>query len=174
MIHGVKDQPVDECFTVSDGYGNLISGLDTTTAFTAYIYNPDGNNVTSSVNPSFTELGDGNYKLTFTPNTNGVWYVNVTEPTYFPWGKNDDVYVDEYDLSGVYEIVRKTLGLVHHNMYIDDPTYDEFGNMISARVRIYDDASNVGTNTGVVETYRIESDAEACGQFTYWKQVVGL
>ena len=174
MIHGVKDQPVDECFTVSDSFGNLISGIDTTTAFTAYIYDPNGINVTGSVNPFFTELGDGNYKLTFTPNANGVWYVNVTHPEYFPWGKNDDVYVDTSDLSGIYEIVRRTLGLVHHNMYIDDATYDEYGNMIGARVRIYDNASNVGTNAGVVETYRIEADSEACGQFTYWKQMVGL
>ena len=173
MIHGVNGQPVDECFTVSDAAGNLISGLDTT-SFTAYIYDPNGNNVTGSVSPFFTELGDGNYKLTFTPNQNGVWYVNVVHPEYFPWGKNDDVYVDTADLSSVYEIVRKTLGLVHHNMMIDDATYDEHGNMIGARVRIYDDAANVGTNTGVIETYRIEADSEACGQFTYWQQVVGL
>ena len=30
MIHGVKDQSVDEHFTVSDEQGNLISGIDTT------------------------------------------------------------------------------------------------------------------------------------------------
>ena len=174
MIHGVKDQPVDEHFTVSDSFGNLISGIDTTSAFTAYVYDPSGANVTGSVSGFFTELGDGNYKYTFTPSDNGIWYVNVTHPEYFPWGKNDDVYVEETDLTAIYEIVRRTLGLVHHNMYIDEPTYDEHGNMIAARVRIYDDEANVGTDTGVVETYRIESDAEACGQFTYWKQVVGL
>jgi hypothetical protein len=39
MIHGVKDQPVKERFTVSDSNGNLISGIDTT-AFTAYLYTP--------------------------------------------------------------------------------------------------------------------------------------
>ena len=171
MINGVKNQPVDEHFTVVDANGNLISGLDTTTAFTAYIYDPNGVNVTNSVNPEFTELGDGNYKLTFTPNVNGVWYVNVTHPTYFPWGKNDDIYVNETDLTEVYDIVRKTLGLVHHNMYIDQATYDEYGNMIGARVRIYDDAANVGTDVGVIETYRIEADSEACGQFSYWLQV---
>jgi len=173
MIHGVKDQPVKERFTVSDSNGNLISGIDTT-AFTAYLYTPDGSDVAGTKADSFNELGDGNYEYVFTPDENGVWYANVTHPTYFPWGKNDDIYVDESDLSGVYEIVRKTLGLVHHNMYIDDATYDEHGNMIGARVRIYDSAANVGTNTGVIETYRIEADSEACGQFTYWKQVVGL
>jgi YD repeat-containing protein len=174
MINGVKDQPVDECFTVTNAQGNLISGLDTTTSFTAYIYDPNGNNITSSVNPFFTELGDGNYKPTFTPNVNGIWYVNVTHPEYFPWGKNDDINVNEADLTDVYEIVRRTLGLVHHNIYIDEPTYDEYGNMIGARVRIYSDSASVGTSSNVIETYRIEADSEACGQFTYWKQVVGI
>ena len=172
MIHGVKDQPVHENFTVSDAQGNLITGIDTTTGFMPYVYDPSGAEVTGSVSGFFAELGDGNYRYTFTPDANGVWYVNVTNQEYFPWGKNDDIYVDEADLTSIYEIVRKTLGLVHHNMYIDQATYDEHGNMISARVRIYDDAANVGTNTGVIETYMITSDAQACGQFDFWQQYV--
>jgi len=171
MIHGVKDQNVDEHFTVSDGNGNLISGIDTT-SFTVHVYNPSGVDVVSTVGAGFTELGDGNYKYTFTPNVNGVWYVVVTHPTYFPWGKTDDVVVDTADMTEIYEIVRRTLGLVHHNMYIDNPTYDEFGNMISARVRIYSDAASVGTNSNVIETYLITADGTACGQFDYWQQVV--
>ena len=37
MIHGVKDQPVHENFTVSDSGGNLIAGIDTTTGFVPYV-----------------------------------------------------------------------------------------------------------------------------------------
>ena len=107
------------------------------------------------MNGSFTDLGDGNYKYTFTPDVNGVWYVTTTHPTYFSWGKSDDVYVDSADLTSIYEIVRKTLGLVHHNMFIDEPVYDETGNMISARVRIYSDSASVGTDINVIETYLI-------------------
>jgi hypothetical protein len=171
MIHGVKDKPVDEHFTVVDSQGNLISGIDTT-SFTAFVYEPDGSNVTSSVSGFFIELGDGNYKYTFTPNKNGVWYINVVHVTYFPWGKNDDVYVDEADMTTIYDIVRKTLGLVHHNMYIDEPVFDDVGNMVSARVRIYSDAASVGTNSNVIETYLITADGTQCGQFNYWQQVV--
>ena len=171
MIHGVKDQNVDEHFTVSDGNGNLISGIDTS-SFTVHVYNPSGVDVVSTVGVGFTELGDGNYKYTFTPNVNGVWYVVVTHPIYFPWGKTDDVVVDTAGMTEIYEVVRRTLGLVHHNMYIDNPTYDEFGNMISARVRIYSDAASVGTNSNVIETYLITADGTECGQFDYWQQVV--
>ncbi len=171
MIHGVKDKAVDEHFTVSDAFGNLISGIDTS-SFIAFTYNPVGNNIAGTISDFFADLGDGNYKYTFTPDINGVWYVNVIHPVYFPWGKNDDIYVDDTDISGVYEIVRRTLGLVHHNVYIDEAVYDEFGNMTSARVRIYSDAASVGSDFNVIETYLITADAQACGQFSYWQQVV--
>lgn len=170
MILGVINRPVEEHFTVADASGNLISGIDSTT-FTVHVYDPTAAEVTLSVSGSFIELGNGSYKYVFTPDSNGTWYVVVTHPTYFPWGKTDDVQVYDNDLSAIYNDVVKTLGLVHHNFYIDDATYDDFGNMVSARVRIYNSASNVGTNAGVIETYRIEADAQACGQFTYWKQV---
>jgi len=170
MIHGEKNIPVDEHFTVSDRHGNLISGIDST-AFTVYVYDPNNTEVSDSVSGSFTELGNGNYKYTFTPNLNGIWYVVVTHPTYFPWGKTDDVKVDEASMTQIYEAVMKTLGLVHHNIYIDEANYDEFGNMTSARVRIYSDAASVGTNNNVIETYLITADGTACGQFSYWKQV---
>jgi len=68
--------------------------------------------------------------------------------------------------------IKRTLGLLHENIYIDQPVYDDNGNMISARVRTYDDKTNVGTSTGVIETYLITADGTECGQFHYWKQVV--
>ncbi len=170
MIHGVKDNPVDEHFTVADSHGNLISGIDAT-AFTVYVYNPSDAEVSSSVNGSFTDLNYGNYKYTFTPNFVGVWYVMITHPTYFPWGKTDDVYVDSADLTSVYEVVIRTLGLTHHNIFIDEPIYGDEGSLISARVRIYSNPSDVGTANNIIETYRIEADELTCGQFTYWSQV---
>jgi len=169
MIHGVKDQPVDEHFTVSSSNGNLISGIDAT-AFTVHTYNPSGSDLAGSLSDFFTGLGNGSYKYTFTPDVNGIWYVVVTHPIYFPWGKTDDIYVDEADLTSIYEIVIRTLGLVHHNIYIDQAMYDEHGNMISARVRIYSDAASVGGDTNVIETYMITADGTECGQFDYWKQ----
>lgn len=170
MILGVINYQAEEHFTVSDANGNLISGIDTST-FTVYIYNPSGAEVSSLVSTSIVEIGNGNYKLLFTPNVTGTWYINVTHPTYFPWGKNDDVQVYNGDISDVYDNVIRTLGLVHHNFYIDQTTYDDYGNMTSARVRIYSDTSSVGTDNNVIETYLITADAIACGQFNYWTQV---
>jgi len=170
MIMGVIDQQAEEHFTVSDSDGNLISGIDSTT-FTIYIYDPNGIEISASVNSSIVELGDGSYKLLFTPTSNGTWYVNITHSIYFPWGKNGDVQVYNGDISDIYDNVIKTLGLVHHNFYIDNTTYDEFGNMVSGRVRIYSDAASVGTDTNIIETYLITADGTECGKFNYWAQV---
>lgn len=74
-------------------------------------------------------------------------------------------------MTTIYDIVRKTLGLVHHNFYIDQTVFDDNGNMVSARVRIYSDSVSVGTDTNVIETYLITADSTECGQFNYWQQV---
>jgi len=153
MIMGVIDQQVEEHFTVADTNGNLVPGIDTT-SFTIYIYDPNGIEVSASVSSSIIELGE-----------------NITHPTYFPWGKNDDIQVYNGDISDVYDNVIKTLGLVHHNFYIDNTTYDEFGNMTAGRVRIYSDATSVGTDVNVIETYLITADGTECGKFNYWAQV---
>lgn len=169
-MQGVLNQIVDEHFTISDSSGTLITGIDSS-SFTAYVYNPSGTNVTGSISGSFSELGDGNYKYSFTPNVSGTWYVNLTHPIYFPWGKNDDIQVYDGDLSMIYQSVIRTLGLSHHNVHIDSTVFDENGNMISARVRIYSDSISVGTDTNVIETYLITADGTECGKFNFWNQI---
>jgi hypothetical protein len=171
MILGTINKQTEEHFTVSDSNGNLISGIDST-SFSTFTYDPDGNEVSSSVSESIVELGNGNYKYLFTPNLTGTWYVVLIHPTYFPWGKADDVQVYQGDITDIYTNVVKTLGLVHHNIYIDQTQYDDYGNLTSARVRIYSDAASVGTTSNVIETYMITSDGTECGKFHYWGQVV--
>jgi len=170
MILGVIDQQVEEHFTVADSDGNLISDIDST-AFTIYIYNSNGIETSSSVSASIVEIGNGSYKLLFTPDITGIWYVNVIHPSYFPWGKNDDIQVYQGDITDIHNNVIKTLGLVHHNFYIDQTQYDNYGNMISARVRIYSDKNSVGTDTNIIETYLITADGTECGKFNYWAQI---
>ncbi len=170
MLLGVINKQVDQHFTITDKNGNPVPGVDTTGTIETLVYDPAGNEVSSSVNEGFVELGDGNYKYLFTPNTTGIWYVALFHATYFKWGKTGDVQVYSGDISDIYESVIRTLGLVHHNIYIDNPTYDEHGNMTSGRVRIYSDAVSVGTNNNVIETYLITADGTECGKFTYWEQ----
>jgi hypothetical protein len=69
------------------------------------------------------------------------------------------------------ESLKRTLGLMHENIYIDQPGYDINSNLISARVRIYSDSASVGTTNNVIGTYQITSDGTGRGQFANWRQV---
>ena len=170
MLQGVLNEPVSENFTVADSDGNLVPGIPPA-QFTLFVYNPSGAEVSGSVSGSITELGSGNYRYIFTPNSEGTWYVNATHSVYFPWGKADDVQVFSGDLSDIYNGIIETLGLVHRNIYIDNTIYDEHGNLSSARVRIYSDSISVGTDSNVLATYGIMSSSSETGKFDYWKQV---
>jgi hypothetical protein len=65
----------------------------------------------------------------------------------------------------------RILGLVHENIYIDNPTFDSDGNMISARLRIYSNPVDVGTSNGVIGTYNISAPGNGPGRFTSWSQI---
>jgi hypothetical protein len=67
--------------------------------------------------------------------------------------------------------IQKTLGLLHENIFIDNSTYDDSNNLISARVRIYSNAVSVGTTNNVIGSYAITSVGDGPGKFVTWKQV---
>ena len=68
--------------------------------------------------------------------------------------------------------LKRSLGLMHENIYIDEPIYDENNNLVSARVRIYSDGSSVGTTNNIIGTYLISSIGSGAGKFTNWSQVL--
>jgi len=59
---------------------------------------------------------------------------------------------------------------MHENIYIDLPTYDDDCNLIGARIRIYSNATSVGTNNNIIGTYAISVTGDGPGKFTSWKQ----
>jgi len=69
------------------------------------------------------------------------------------------------------EYLKRALGLMHENIFIDNASYDTDNNLIGARVRIYSDAVSVGTVNNVIGTYTITSVGTAPGKFSSWKQV---
>lgn len=67
--------------------------------------------------------------------------------------------------------VKRILGMVHENVYIDQPSYDTNKNLTSARLRIYSVAGSVGTDNDVLATYTITAVGDGAGKFTSWKMV---
>ncbi len=69
------------------------------------------------------------------------------------------------------DYLQRIIGLVHENIYIDQPVYDGDSNLTSARLRIYSNPSDVGTSNGVIGTYQITAPGDGAGRFVSWKQV---
>jgi hypothetical protein len=78
---------------------------------------------------------------------------------------------EEVSYTGIQSDLKRTLGLLHENIFIDLPVYDEHNNLVSARVRIYSNPVSVGTGSNVIGTYEITSETIGPGKFTTWKQV---
>lgn len=70
-------QHTDE-FLVFDGVGNPVTGL-VDGDFAKNLYNPSGAEVSGSVTVVVSELGDGIYRVIFTPNALGSWVLSLTE-----------------------------------------------------------------------------------------------
>ena len=141
------------------------------------------------------EIGDGWYKYDFPYNYTKEYVATIdgsdvlSDSERFLYAAKDNslhdaasvvwnAQVDDYQEPGSFGEIQKSssndlkraLGLMHENIYIDTPVYDDFNNLISARVRIYSTNTSVGTDNDVIGTYIIASDSTACGQFTNWKQ----
>ena len=68
--------------------------------------------------------------------------------------------------------IMKVLGLVHQNIMIDATQYDDDGNLISARVTLWENAADVGTSNNILATYNMTCNTSGAGKFSIWKQVL--
>ena len=160
MILGKLSEATHEDFSVTDINDNLVPGIDST-AFTYHIFNDNGDEVSSTVPVTFTELGHGHYRSSFTPNSVGMWMMSVYHPTYFPWGKTGNIQVFHHDFDSIADLVIRVLGLTQENFYINETVYDTNGNLTNGKIRICDNSSDVGTASGIIASYDIEAVYDA-------------
>lgn len=90
-----------------------------------------------------------------------VWSVDDTDDDF------NSVYTEQLNINIDKDLIDRILGLVHQNIVIDETRFDSFGNMRSARLRIFREASK----TNVIATYRITAKPNGPGRFTTWEQV---
>ena len=80
----------------------------------------------------------------------------------------NDVYSENIEIGIDADVVNRILGLCHQNILIDDTDFDTYGNLVSARVRIYMDSAK----TQLISTYAITaSGTTSPGVFTTWQSV---
>ena len=125
----------------------------------------------------------GRYEASYTPAAVGV--LSAVFIVYADVGHSIEniVYTREVEQifvtqSGIDDLAAKLvriLGLVHENAFIDNTTHDPFGQLLTARVRLFDSKVNVeaatdggSETTGLVATYQIETTYEnECRMGTY-------
>jgi len=143
---------LNEDFTVVDRDRNIVTGL-VDGDFTKNLFDPDGNEVSSTVGVTISELGNGNYRTSLTLNVVGTWYLVVYQDIYFSWGKGDFIQVFNNDFDSIGDLITRVLGLTQENQYIDNTNYDDDNNLNSCRIRLYSNSSSVGSSNNVIATY---------------------
>lgn len=135
------------------------------------------NGVVSALPVAIAEIGSsGEYKIEFTPDTEGVWSVNVLIDYNKDWWGAE--YVAEITaIDEIYEMVRRVLGLGQENIYIDNTVYDPGSQLVGSRVRIFDSKANCDAatpggseTTGLIATYLQGSAWASQNEFTFYKQ----
>jgi hypothetical protein len=82
------------------------------------------------------------------------------------------------DLVAITTQIIRVLGLTHENAFIDNTIYDDFGQVTSSRIRIYNSKANTeaatdggsGT-TGLIATYTMTTVYEAKGRVKSYRMV---
>ena len=163
---------IEEDFTVVDTSDNLVTGIDST-SFVIHIFSPNDIEVSSSLSPApeIIELGYGNYRLKFTPNIIGTWFIQVLHSIHFPWGKISSIkiYANDIDtvstsIDSLIALASRTLGLTQENFYIDTTSYDSNGMLTEARIRTYTNESSVGTNSNILARYDVTATYDSEGR----------
>ena len=151
-----------EDFVVLDKKNDPVVGL-INDDFTSVLYDPNGNeraNETAGITVTVNELGNGVYRLNFTPDSLGNWVLVVYNSTHFPWGKAESYFCVTEAFDDIADLIKRTLGLSQENYRIFNPTYTTKQRqrvMTSATIKIYSNASDVDSDTNALAEYYIQA-----------------
>lgn len=160
MSIGTVGKKAHEDFSVTDENNNLVAGILINT-FIVDLFDPDGLEVSTVIGVSIVELGSGHYRVEFTPNKDGAWYLVVYHTQYFPWGKANNIIVYTSDFNSIGDMVTRVMGLVQENYYLDNTVYTNYQGiklLTSGRIRIYSNKDSVGTDNDVLSIYSVISE----------------
>jgi hypothetical protein len=160
MIYIYKDVELEDEFIVLDENDNPVTGLIQDN-FTTLLYNPDEeevSNISAGIPVTISEVGDGIYKATFTPDTFGNWEFIIYHATYFPWGKVGHYKVKEQINPETKAYLERIIGLSLENYRIIDPIHDDKANkLLSGKIKIYPSATDVDNDTNATAEYEIQT-----------------
>lgn len=148
----------------------------------AYVYAAGGTSPIATIDLVHKHLA--RYEANFTPPSVGVY--SATFIVYSDAGHTiesirysreaEQIFVTDYGMDDLASRLIRVLGLVHENAYIDNTVFDAYGQLVAARVRLYNSSANVDAATdggseatGLIATYEITSIYEAVGRMGTYK-----
>jgi hypothetical protein len=128
----------------------------------------------------------GRYESAFVPTRSGTYVAVFTvysdpgrtvEDVSYP-REQEQITVTNDNLDGISEKLTRLLGLSHENAFIDNTIYDTSGQLVSARLRIFDSrehaaaATDGGNETdGLIAVYEVTSRYEDQGLMSTYRMV---
>lgn len=158
MLLATVNEAVTLSMLASDGRTDLYGQVR--------VYNSSGSLIDTL---NLAHAAEGVYSVQHTPTTEG--YYNLVYQLYFDTGRTVDAgYEHQGELMDVNSFrtnILKNLGLDHENTVVDQQTYDVDGNLQTARVRAYNNATNATNaaavspssyNTGLLFTWNVNAE----------------
>lgn len=134
MLLATVNEPITLSMLAADGRIDLYGQ--------GRIYNSAGSLVTTV---NLSHVAEGLYQVQYTPSTQG--YFQVALQFYFDPARTIDAGYERQgetlDVNSFRTNILRILGLMHENSLIDQNTFDVNGNLLSARVRVYDTLANM-------------------------------
>ena len=169
MIYIEKEKLVVDDFIVLDENDSPVTGLIFGN-FTIKLFNPSKIEITLGI--SLDEVGNGLYRIQFTPDTLGEWELLVYHSTYFPFGKGQNYQCVDSLSGNANDMIKRILGLSQENYRIFSPTYIVKNNqscMTSAIIKIYSTSIDCDSDTNEIEEYHISATFDNQAKMTGYK-----
>jgi hypothetical protein len=171
MKNIIKDSIAYDDMMVLNKKNQPITGL-TDGNFSKKLFDPDGIERTSSTAPitvTVNELGSGAYRVNFTPDKNGNWFLIIYNTSYFAYGKGENYYASDETIATIADEIKRILGLVQENYRVFDTEYDNRRNLVSGKIKIYPTATDVDSDTNEIAEYEISATYNKLNHMTGYK-----
>jgi len=117
---------------------------------------------------SLTHIADGVYQDSYLFTTEGQYRILYITPTQYT-NDIETILVGEFSNTEIYDIVRKTLGLVQSNHRFTNQIYNSNKCLTSGIITIYPTATDTNNQTNAIASYQITASYDGENKLVDYK-----